>query len=216
MIVTIDGPAGAGKSSVARRLAQRLGFRFLDTGAMYRAVAWAALQADVDMEREQDLVELARNIHIELEDDQVFVEGRNVSAEIRSSQVTSAVRHAAGNAGVRALLADLQRSIAQDGNLVTEGRDQGTTVFPQADCKIFLTASAEERARRRHLDLQARGEDVSFAEVLNSQNQRDASDEGRAVGPLARATDAIVVVTDGMSPEEVMQRLEGIVKMKAK
>jgi cytidylate kinase len=216
MIVTIDGPAGAGKSTVARRLAQRLGFRFLDTGAMYRAVAWAALEAGVDLENAERLAALARRIHIQVRDGQVFVDGKEVTHEIRSQEVTSAVRYAAANVAVRETLAELQRQFAGAGDLVTEGRDQGTAVFPQADCKIFLTASAEERARRRHLDHTERGDAVSLAEVLDSQKRRDATDVSREVGPLARAADAVELVTDGMSQEEVVQRLAEIVRSRSK
>ncbi len=215
MIVTIDGPAGAGKSTAARRLAQRLGFRFLDTGAMYRAVAWAALNAGIDLTNKETLAQLAQSIRIEIGNDHVVVDGRDVSGEIRTHEVTSAVRYAAGNVAVRGILADLQRQIAGEGDLVTEGRDQGTAVFPQANCKIFLTAPAEERARRRHQDLLARGESTSLAEVLESQNRRDASDESREVGPLARAADAVELDTDGMSQAQVIEHLVDIVRSKA-
>jgi cytidylate kinase/pantoate ligase/cytidylate kinase len=215
MIVTIDGPAGAGKSTVARCLAQRLGFRFLDTGAMYRAVAWAALHAGIDLANAEILAQLAQSIRLEIRNDQVVVDGRDVSDEIRTHEVTSAVRYAAANVAVRGILADLQRQFAGEGDLVTEGRDQGTAVFPHAHCKIFLTASAEERARRRHKDLLERGDSASLAEVLESQNRRDASDESREVGPLARAADAVELVTDGMSQEQVIEHLVDIVRSKA-
>lgn len=213
MIVTIDGPAGAGKSSVARALAEKLGFQFLDTGAMYRAVAWAALQDGIDMEDTAAVTQKAKSISIRLEDDVVLVDGRDVSAAIRTSKVTEWVRHAAGNDSVRHLLIDQQREIGEVAvDLVTEGRDQGTVVFPDAECKIFLTASAEERAKRRYRELIKRGENVTFGDVLERQNQRDASDAGRAFAPLVKADDAIEVYTDEMNEEQVLNHLVWVVE----
>jgi cytidylate kinase len=212
MIVTLDGPAGAGKSTVARALAARLGFRFLDTGAMYRAVALAGAQSGVDWNDPAALVELARTVKIELRDDRVFLDGEDVTREIRTSDVTAITHYAANNPGVRAILVEQQRGIAGDDDLVTEGRDQGTVVFPQAECKIYLTASPHERALRRHRELAARGEDVPFEQLLAQQNQRDQSDASRPVGPLARPADAVEVCTDGLSQEQVIDRLEAIVR----
>ena len=146
MVVTIDGPAGAGKSSVARALARRLGYSFLDTGAMYRAVALAAQRRGVPWSDSQGLANLTRRITIRLSDDAVFLDGEDVTRAIRSPDITEATRHVADNVPVRRQLAHLQRQIAQGGEYVTEGRDQGTVVFPDARCKIFLTASAAERA----------------------------------------------------------------------
>lgn len=213
MIVTIDGPAGAGKSSIARELARRLGFEFLDTGAMYRAVALASLQSDVDLEAPQAIAEIACNITLEFRDDQLFLDGKDVTKAIRTPRVTENVKIAAGNAQVREILVEQQRKVGQScANLVTEGRDQGTVVFPGAECKIFLTASAEERARRRYRQLIANGEKITFAEVLDSQNQRDAADTERDVGPMAKATDAIEVLTDEMTLEEVVTHLVWVVE----
>lgn len=213
MIVTIDGPAGAGKSSAARRLANRLGFDFLDTGAMYRAVAWAACETNISFEDPRQIEALAERITIDFNGDQVLVDGRDVTTEIRTPAVTERIRYAASNERVRETLSERQRQIgARSKNLVTEGRDQGTIVFPQADCKIFLTATAEERAKRRFHELIAKGENVTFPEVLKSQNQRDAGDANRSIGPLAKAEDAIEVYTDGMSPDEVLDHLEWIVR----
>lgn len=213
MIVTIDGPAGAGKSSVARELAKRLGFHFLDTGAMYRAVAWAALQADVDFEQPTEVERVASKIAITFAGDTVIVNGQDATAAIRRPDITDRIKYAASNAQVREILTGIQRRIgAERGDLVTEGRDQGTIVFPDAECKIFLTASAEERAKRRHRELIAKGERVTFPEVLESQNQRDDGDRQRVVAPLAKAPDAIEVSTDGMSPEDVIQHLEWLVR----
>lgn len=216
MIVTIDGPAGAGKSSVARELARRLEFRFLDTGAMYRAVALAALRRSVPWNDAARLAELAAEVNIELTDGRVLLDGQDVSDAIRTTAVTSTIHHVADNLAVRRRLVELQRRVAEGSNIVTEGRDQGTVVFPDAACKIFLTASPEERARRRAADLQQRGEDVSLAEVLAEQTQRDFRDTSREYGRLVPAPDAVEVLTDGLSPEQVVARLEQIVREKQK
>ena len=212
MIVTIDGPAGAGKSSVAKTLAQRLGFRFLDTGAMYRAVTLAAARGGFDWQHPERLAELARRLSIELRGGRVWLNGEDVSEAIRTSAITGLVYHAANNAAVRHQLVDLQRRAAAGQDVVTEGRDQGTVVFPHAECKVFLTASPAERARRRMLDLQSRGEQLSFDEVLAQQTLRDERDATRDVGPLLKADDAIEFLTDGLSPEQVVERLERLVR----
>jgi cytidylate kinase len=212
MIVTIDGPAGAGKSSVARELARRLGYRFLDTGAMYRAVAWCGLERNVDWDRPEQLAALAGSLRIELHDESVLVNGRDVTAQIRTPEATRVTRHAADNPAVREHLVRLQRAVAGAGDVVTEGRDQGTVVFPDAQCKVFLTASARERARRRVLDLESRGATVSFEQVLEEQSLRDEGDMQRPVGPLLRPDDAVEVLTDGLSEAEVVDRLEALVR----
>jgi CMP/dCMP kinase len=212
MIVTIDGPAGAGKSSAARSLARRLGFRFLDTGAMYRAVALIALQREVDWSDEVALSSIAAEMQLQLSDERVHLDGRDVTSALRTSEITSLTKHAADNPAVRQELIARQRQFAAGIDVVTEGRDQATVVFPAAECKIFLTAGEEERARRRHADLLQRGEQVTFAEVLEKQRQRDAADCQRAFGGLAKADDSIEVSTDGLSPQEVVDRLEGLVR----
>lgn len=212
MIVTIDGPAGAGKSTIARALAGRLGFRFLDTGAMYRAVALAALERGHDWTQNEQLVALARQLKLEVTADRVAIDGRDVTQAIRTLEVTNHTHYAANNPGVRELLVELQRRAAGTDDIVTEGRDQGTVVFPHAQCKIYLTASPEERARRRALELSQRGQPAAVADVLRKQNERDRSDANRAVGPMVPADDAIEVVTDGLSPDEVLDRLEALVR----
>jgi cytidylate kinase/pantoate ligase/cytidylate kinase len=214
MIVTIDGPAGAGKSTTAKALACRLGFRFLDTGAMYRAVAWAAQQRGLPWDQPQALVELAGNLKLDVSADQVLVNGVDATRAIRTQEITAVTHYAANNPGVRAILVEQQRRMAGDDNIVTEGRDQGTVVFPHAECKIFLTASAEERARRRAVELTRRGETVDVAVVLADQQRRDTSDRSRSVGPLAAADDAIEFITDGLSPEQVIDGLEDLVRQR--
>jgi len=214
MIVTIDGPAGAGKSTIARTLAGRLGFRFLDTGAMYRAVAWAAMERGHDWAQAEAMVELAGKLRLDVDEHHVAVDGRDVTREIRTPEVTAATHYAANNPGVREILVQQQRRAAGNDDIVTEGRDQGTVVFPHAECKIYLTASPEERARRRTKELMARGQTATVEEVLAAQNRRDASDSSREVGPLVPASDAIEVATDGLSPDEVLDRLEELVRGK--
>ncbi len=214
MIITIDGPAGAGKSSVARALARRLGFRFLDTGAMYRAVALAGMRRGLDWAVSEDLARLAQELHFALAGERLLLDGEDVTEAVRTSAVTAVTRFAADNPQVRQRLVELQRLLAGQDNVVTEGRDQGTVAFPQAECKIFLTASPQERARRRLCDLQSRGEPVSLEQVLAAQKRRDREDASRPVGPLVPAADAVQVVTDGMTLGEVVDRLEELARRK--
>jgi cytidylate kinase len=214
MIITIDGPAGAGKSSVARALARRLGFRFLDTGAMYRAVALAGLRRGLDWDLPEDLSQLAATLDLKLSGERIFLDGEDVSEAVRTSEVTAVTRYAADNPQVRQHLVELQRRLAGTDNVVTEGRDQGTVAFPQAECKILLTASPAERARRRWRQLQGQGEPVALEQVLSAQERRDREDAGRPVGPLRPAPDAVEVCTDGMSVEETVNRIEKLVREK--
>lgn len=212
MIITIDGPAGAGKSSVARALAERLGFQFLDTGAMYRCVAWAALQAKIDWGDSEALAALATTLEIRVVDDSVTLNGRDVTTQIRTMAVTDVIHFVADNAEIRGQLVELQRIAAAGGDFVTEGRDQGTVAFPNADCKIFLTASPEERAKRRMAELAKRGERLELAEILARQNERDKQDRNRKVGALIAADDAIRFDTSGIELAAVVDELEQIAR----
>ena len=212
MIVTIDGPAGAGKSTVARALAQRLGFDFLDTGAMYRAVTLAGIRRGVDWERPEQLAQLVGQLEIKLLGQRVLLDGDDVTEAIRSPEVTAASRFAADNRTVREHLVELQRRVAVRGDLVAEGRDQGSVVFPRAECKIFLTASPSERAQRRRGDLEAQGTPKPLAELVEEITARDQRDMVRAIGPLVAAGDAVTVSTDGMSQDDVVDHIESLVR----
>ncbi|MEI7684759.1 MAG: (d)CMP kinase [Planctomycetota bacterium] len=207
MIVTIDGPAGAGKSSAALRLAERLGFAFLDTGAMYRAVALAALRAQCALDDEGVLARLLADLRLEMPAGQVLLNGEDVAPFLRTPEITTASMPIAASRAVRERLVGWQRSIAHARDIVTEGRDQGTLVFPHAECKFFLTAAASERAQRRQRELSARGSTITVDEVLAMQSERDARDEGRTLGPLKQADDAILVETTGLTLEQVVEHL---------
>ncbi len=212
MIITLDGPAGAGKSSAARSLARRLGWCYIDTGAMYRAVALVALDRSIPLEDAARLAELAESIRILFVEGRVLVDDRDVSTEIRTERITLATRPVADAPAVREAMKRVQRRMAEGTDVVTEGRDQGSVVFPFAELKVFLTASAEERARRRFREEVARGHSASFEKVLDSQSRRDEADEKRPVGTLKPADDAILLETDGLSPEQVVDALLALVE----
>jgi cytidylate kinase len=211
-VVTIDGPAGSGKSTVARRLAARLGWRLLDTGAMYRAVTLAALRAGTDLESDEALGALASRVSVELPPGKVVLDGEDITAIVRSVEVTRATRFAADSPSVRRQLVHWQRAFADDHDVVAEGRDQGTVVFPDAARKFFLTASAEARARRRHAEYLDRGEAVEFEAILRDIRERDDRDASRSIAPMVAAADARVVDTTGLEPDEVVALLEADVR----
>lgn len=212
-IVAIDGPAGAGKSTVARKLAEALGYVLVDTGAMYRAVALAATRAGVAWNDAAAVAGLARGIvgehALTFERDpklgvRVLLRGEDVSEAIRMPDIAQGASTVSAHEEVRAALLDLQRQAGETGGVVLEGRDIGTVVFPRAEVKFFLTASAEIRAGRRHAELVAKGQNVTFDETLADVKVRDARDEGRAVAPLKQADDAVRVDSSAMSIDETV------------
>lgn len=214
MIVTIDGPAGAGKSSIAHQVAAELGFEFLDTGAMYRAATLAAIRAKIDLTDSAALAELVKATNLSWHDRAIFLDDEDVSLLIRTPEITQSIRHLADVPEVRQQLSALQRQVARGRDIVTEGRDQGAEVFPDAQCKIFLTASPEERAKRRLRQLADTGRYLSYEDVLTSQNQRDLEDRMRDVGRLRAAEDAVVLNTDGMPPDAVLEKIVTLVREK--
>ncbi len=207
LVIAIDGPAGAGKSSVAKLLAEQLQFDFLDTGALYRCVTLAVLEAGITPGDEAAVAKLASGLRIDLDGDSVLLNGQDVSTEIRSPEVAAAIGRIADNLAVRKLLTKWQRDWTCGRRVVTEGRDQGSEVFYDSPCKFFLVASSEERAQRRLNELHARGIELDFDAVLSQQNKRDQEDFSRAIGGLKKSEDAIEVCTNGLSLDEVVARL---------
>jgi cytidylate kinase len=214
MIVTIDGPAGAGKSTAAKTLAQRLGFHFLDTGAMYRAVTLAGLRAGCDFANQDQVARLLDDLRLEMPPGRVVMNGEDVSGPIRTLEVTAASGAVASNPLVRRRLVELQRAIAAGRDIVCEGRDQGTVAFPDAACKFFLTADPVERARRRHRELAARGEQITWEAVLQAQEARDRRDATRDLAPMVPAADAIILDSTQLSLEDVVDRMEQEVRQR--
>jgi cytidylate kinase len=208
MIVTIDGPAGAGKSSAARLLAERLGFDFLDTGAMYRAVTLAGLRSGCEATDPAAVECLLASIHLDLPPGRVLLNNEDISALIRTPQITAASGAFASSRAVRTKLVEWQRQIAAGRRIVSEGRDQGTIVFPDALCKFFLFADPEERARRRHRELKAGGEAITLEEILHAQKERDARDAARDIAPMVPAADAILLDSTHLPLDDVVKQME--------
>ncbi|MCV7298086.1 (d)CMP kinase [Mycobacterium barrassiae] len=220
LVIAVDGPAGTGKSSVSRGLARELGARYLDTGAMYRIVTLAVVRAGVDLTDTPAIEAAAENVPLSVgydpDEDKAYLDAEDVSLEIRGDEVTKAVSAVSAVPAVRARLVGLQRELAAGpGSVVVEGRDIGTVVLPDADLKIFLTASAEERARRRNDQNVAAGREDAYEAVLADVKRRDHLDSTRAVSPLRAADDAVVVDTSDMTESEVIAHLTELVRERA-
>ncbi len=216
--IAVDGSAASGKSTIGRRLAEKLGYAFLDTGVMYRAVTHAALQRGLSLEDSAPIGELAHTLAITVSLDcdgsgtRISIDGSDVTSHLRSQPVEEAVSLVSRIAAVRNALVSLQRQLAERQPIVMAGRDIGTVVLPDADLKIYLDASIEERARRRHADFLAAGNDVSQEIVLEDIRRRDRIDSEREVSPLRPADDAVIINTDGLSLDDVMDRVIGLVR----
>ncbi len=208
LVIAIDGPSGAGKSTLARLLASRLGYLYIDTGAMYRAVGWKATREGTDPADEQKLAELCGRVAVTIKHDangqRVFVDDVEVTAEIRTPEMGMMASAVSRSPSVRARLLTLQRSLGAEGGVVMDGRDIGTVVFPGADVKFFLDASAEERGRRRYAELREKGMDVDRDRITQEIRDRDRQDSGRAIAPLKRADDAILIDSSAMTIDEVL------------
>lgn len=215
-VIAIDGPAGSGKSTTAKLLAERLGYLYLDTGAMYRALTYFAMDNNVALSDGNKLAALSETLPIELIEmegvTEVLINGQNVTSEIRTPEVTRGVSEVSAHAGVRKAMVEKQRAIGKKGSIVAEGRDTTTVVFPGADLKVFLDASIETRARRRLLELSRAGISTSLEELQEEIGRRDSYDSGREHSPLVRAKDAIVVDTSSLTIEQQVEHILSLVR----
>lgn len=214
--IAIDGPAGAGKSTIAKKISAELGYVYVDTGALYRAIGLYAIRSGVPEQTEQYVVPLLPEIRVELKFidhmQRVFLNAEDVSEAIRQNEVSMAASNVSAIPAVREFLFALQQQIARENNVIMDGRDIGTVVLPHADIKIFLTASPEDRAKRRHLELLQKGQEVDFDTLLQEIIERDHNDSTRAIAPLKKAEDAIAVDTSGNSLEESIALLTDLIK----
>jgi cytidylate kinase len=216
LVIAIDGPSGAGKSTAARRLAERLGYIYIDTGAMYRAIGWKAKREGIDPTDEAKLADLCGRTEVTINKDnsdpRFSVNGIDVTGEIRTPEMGMMASAVSKSPAVRARLLTLQRELGRGGGVVMDGRDIGTVVFPDADVKFYLEASAGERGKRRYLELKAKGMDVDRAQITKEIEERDQQDSGRALAPLKKADDALLIDSSTMSIDDVLDRMLSEIK----
>lgn len=220
MQIAIDGPAGAGKSTISKFVAAEMGFLYIDTGAMYRAIGYKVLENNISLEESEKIDTLAKesNVEIKISDhgQSIYLDGVDVTDKIRTPEVSMAASKVSAIGGVRKTLVELQRKIAGSNNVIMDGRDIGTVVLPDAEIKIFLTATAEDRAMRRYLELKEKGMEVNYQDVLEDMQKRDYQDSHRAESPLKAADDATVIDTSGQTLGESVQVITDFIKSRVK
>lgn len=216
MQIAIDGPAGAGKSTISKFVASEMGYLYIDTGAMYRAIGYKALENNINLDESEKIDAMAKESEIELKitdhGQSIYLDGKDVTGKIRTPEVSMAASKVSAIGGVRRTLVELQRKIAGSNNVIMDGRDIGTVVLPDAEIKIFLTASAEDRAMRRYLELKEKGMETSYQAVLEDMQKRDYQDSHRAESPLKAADDATVIDTSGQTLGESVQLIVDFIK----
>jgi cytidylate kinase len=222
LVIAIDGPAASGKSTTAQKVAKRLGYTYIDTGAMYRAVTLATIEAGIDPSDQEMVEELAGRLTIEFQQNPgdgslcTILDDRDVSREIRSPEVTAAVSLVSSYPGVRRRLVDLQKSMGRRGGVVLDGRDIGTVVFPDADLKIFMVADLQARAERRHAELRRRGTDLALDDLVTELAERDRFDSSRDLSPMKKAADAVEIDTSGLSIDDQVELVLGLAEERMK
>lgn len=205
LVIAVDGPAGAGKSTIAKLIAEKLNINYIDTGAMYRAITYKCLQNNTDINNEEEVIKIAKDCEIDFKDNNIYLNGEILKDEIRTMEVSNNVSNVAKIKEVRYLMVDVQRNIGKVSSVILDGRDIGSYVFPNADYKFFLVATPEERGKRRYKELVNKGYDVNLEEIINDIIKRDEIDSNREFAPLVKADDAIEIDTTGKSINEVVQ-----------
>lgn len=212
LVIAVDGPAGAGKSTIAKLIADKLGINYIDTGAMYRAITYKCLKNNIDINNENDVIEMAKKCDIDFKDNNIYLNGSLLKDEIRTMKVSNNVSNVAKIKEVRYLMVDIQRNIGKMNSVILDGRDIGSYVFPDADYKFFLVATPEERGNRRYKELKNKGYDVNLEEIIKDIIKRDEIDSNREFAPLVKATDAIEIDTTGKSIDDVVNSVLSYLK----
>lgn len=212
LVIAVDGPAGAGKSTIAKLIADKLGINYIDTGAMYRAITYKCLNNNIDINNENDVIEIAKKCDIDFKDNNIYLNGSLLKDEIRTMEVSNNVSNVAKIKEVRYLMVDIQRNIGKMNSVILDGRDIGSYVFPDADYKFFLVATPEERGNRRYKELKNKGYDVNLEEIIKDIVKRDEIDSNREFAPLVKATDAIEIDTTGKSIDDVVNSVLSYLK----